>query len=426
MQQRIIERVENRPTDASAWRMLGKVQQQNGERSDAERSYRKAIQLEPTNAAAHHDLGQLLIENQQEQEGLDELQKVVQIAPESEYAMTAQTYLDLWNVETSPQEDPFISLVGFEAGEFDGSRRREEITNPLYEPIDDPAKVIDLVFDVGFQYNSNVALAPTSRQLSPGSRESFQLLLSPDFEWTISEAENSHWGVSYFGQWTFNEQSFRDFNLQSYQPGLFWETDLHQSSTIWIPRLSYDFIYDQFDGEEFGNRHAITASTLAIWDDINSSYFYYAADMSAFESQGEIPEFDSQDGWSHSIGASHEWYWKDQILRSLTLGGDLQSVNTDGTDYRYHGVQLYAGLKFVPVNTWELSLEGGGGYRDYFDFSEVPSRDETNLRGTIELEKQFSDQFSILSYFRYQTFQSDNVLFEADQYLAGILTRFEF
>ena len=427
MQQRIIERVENRPQDASAWRMLAKVQLQNRERAAAERSLRKAIELEPGNAAAHNDLGQLLIENKREQEGLEELQKVLRLAPETEYAKSAETYLDLWGIDVENLPDnSVVSLVGFESGEFDGSKRREETEETPFEPMKDPEQVLNASFDIGLQYNSNVALAPTSRQLVPGNRESFQLLLSPDLEWTISKLDNSRWGVTYFGQWTFNEGNFRNFNLESYQPGLFWEKDIFDGPTIWVPRLSYEYIYDLFDGDRFGNRHAFTASTLAIWDDRNSTYGYYAADLSSFQNTGTAPNFTSQDGWSHAVGLNHEWYWEETTFRSFTLGGDLQSVDTEGSDFRYRGIQFYAESLFVPAESWELSLEGGAGFRDYYDFSGAPSRDEFNYRGVIELEKKFSDQFSLLTFFRYQSFNSDNSLFDANQYLAGVLTRFEY
>ncbi|MBD3673935.1 MAG: tetratricopeptide repeat protein [Planctomycetaceae bacterium] len=427
MQQRIIERVEQRPEDASAWRMLAKVQLQNRERAAAERSLRTAIELEPGNAAAHHDLGQLLIENKVEQEGLAELQQVIRLAPETEYAKSAETYLELWGVDVEPElDDPFVSLVGFEAGEFDGSKRREETDEPTFEPVKEPERVLNASFDVGFQYNSNVALAPTSRQLVPGTRESFQLLLSPDLQWTLSESENTRWGVTYFGQWTFNEGNFRNFNLESYQPGVFWEKDIFDGPTIWVPRLSYEFIYDLFDGDRFGNRHSLTASTLAIWDDVNSTYGYYAADWSSFENPGVTPSLTSQDGWSHTIGMNHEWYWKENLYRSFTVGGDLQTVDTDGSNYRYHGIQLYVESLFVPAESWELTLEAGAGFRDYYDFSGTPSRDEFNYRGVIELEKRFNDHFSLLTFFRYQRFNSENSLYDADQYLAGVLSRFDF
>lgn len=426
MQLRIRERVQKRPHDPSAWRMLGRVQQQNGELTAAKTSFRKAVKLGPLNAAAHHDLGMLLIELEQVSDGLEELLRVVELAPESEYALSAKPYLNAWGIEPAKPEESPITLVGLEAGEFDGSQLREETDNPLYEPISDPRDVLDLSLDIGFRYNSNVALAPTSRQLSPGNKESFQLLLSPDLEWTVSEGETSRWGLTYYGQWTFNEGKFRNFNLESYQPGMFWEGDFDDGQTLWTPRIAYDFIHDEFDGTTFGNRNQITTSLLAIWNAVDSSYLYYSTNYSAFLNDGTAPAFTSQDGWSHAIGGSHEWYWKDRRFRSFTLGADLQHVNADGSDYRFNGIQMYAETMFVPAETWKLTLEAGGGIRDYYDFVGTPSRDEFNLRGAIELEKEFNDHFSIVSFLRYQSFNSDNPLFDADQFLAGVLSKFEF
>ena len=427
MQRRIIERVQKNPESASAWRMLGRVQTQRGDLAGAEKSFRKAAELGPLNAAVHYDLGQTLLDLDREREALEYFERTVELAPESEYAESARTYLNLWGIEPPDPGEAVIELVSHEEGEFDGSSLPEDdLGESVFQPLTDPRDAIDFSLDVGLRYNSNVALAPTSRQLVPGDRESFQLLLSPDLEWTLADTGADRVGVLYYGRHTFNEGNFREFNLGSYQPGLFWERTIDDGETLWIPRLNYEFIHDEFDGTTFANRHQITASLFTIWDDINSTFGYWSTDVTAFNFDGSTPALTSQDGWNNILGVSHRWDWNDEFFRGVRIGGDVRRADTDGRNFRFNGIQLFAEAGFVPAEDWVVTLETGWGYRDYFDFVGSPTRDEHNWKAGIEAERQITDRFSVTLRLRYQQFDSKNALFDADRLLGGVVSTFDF
>lgn len=426
MQQRIVERVRQQPENASAWRMLGRVQIQNGDQPGAIESLRTSLKLDPLNAAAHHDLAVLLMELGRDDQAIVHFERAVQLAPESEYANAARQYLQWWGIETLSDDEPEIRIVSHEAGAFDGEERFESSEDSLMRSLSTPDDAFDLTIDIGMRYNSNVALAPTSRQLVPGNRQSFQLSISPDAEWTLGRGETSRWGINYFGEWTFNENHFREFNLQSYQPGVFWETEYENSGTLYVPRIEYGFIHDEFDGTTFANRHQVTASLLTMWDSPEASYLYWSSDVTEFLQDGSNPALTSQDGWNHTLGGSHRWFWSGEFLRSISVGVDLQRAETRGANFRFNGVQLFSQAKFVPADDWECRLSAGVGYRDYFDFVGSPSRDEFNWRTGLEIERRFTDVFSITLLAKYQAFDSRNPQFDADRFLGGVVSTFRF
>ncbi|WP_158681662.1 putative 2OG-Fe(II) oxygenase [Microbulbifer pacificus] len=61
--------------DAELWGILGQALKSTGDLSNAEKSYRKSIELNPKNAITHHNLGALLSQVNRAEEALDELRK---------------------------------------------------------------------------------------------------------------------------------------------------------------------------------------------------------------------------------------------------------------------------------------------------------------------------------------------------------------
>jgi hypothetical protein len=71
-------------------------------------------------------------------------------------------------------------------------------------------------------------------------------------------------------------------------------------------------------------------------------------------------------------------------------------------------------------------LEAGYGLRDYYASTIVPSRNETLWRASAKITKQLSTRWSVAGVFNFDQFASDNELFEAERYIAGVLTSFEY
>ena len=71
-------------------------------------------------------------------------------------------------------------------------------------------------------------------------------------------------------------------------------------------------------------------------------------------------------------------------------------------------------------------MRGGWGFRDYYAYQFTPSRDENVWQVSTELRKQITDWMRIAAVFRFSRFDSENVLFQADRTLAGVVTTFEY
>lgn len=420
----LYQRASERPNDGASWRLLGRALLDRGQFSDAHAALQKAVSLSSDSVAAWFDLGRVYKAVGQTEKAANCYQTVVQLAPESEYGVQAQAELDRQAV--LPSSDSGIEQASFETRTFDGSEfmdRLEDTDPPIRQLLRDR---LDMRMDVGLLYNSNVALAPLSRELSPGKRESFQLFASPDLQLGLFDEGLWRTGPTFRGHFTLNEDRFEQFNLQSYRPGWFAEWFLSSGDRVIVPRVSYEFTHDEFDGDTLGNRHLLLTSLATFWDDVHATFLFYSAEHTNFLNDGILPVVTSQDGWTNTLGLGHDVLMPYANLRLVRAGMDVSRADTDGTDYSYNGFSMFLEGVFPLTNTVELTLKGSWGVRDYFDFEFEPSRNEDIWRGSAELRKRLNQNTSLAAVFSYDRFDSANPLFAAERYLSGVQLEWEY
>jgi len=422
MQSRLEARVKTAPNDGRSWRLLGRVYLKTHHEQEAFWAFERAVAIDPENAAANYDFGRVLFIAGRFEAAAPYLENALKLAPESEYAAPSRDYLTQLYAQA---EESGIELAGYEVKRFDGSDLSERIDDNLLEKAQEK-RDFDFRLEAGLLYNSNVALTPISRELASGTRASFQAFIAPEIEyrwfslgqWTAGPAFSSYFNV--------NENNFSEFNLQNYQPAFFLERTVEFEKYTLLPRVQYDFTHDEFEGKTFGNRHALTTSASAFWDNGETSFLYWSINYTDFAEDGLFPEIDSRDGWSNSLGLSHavptDWRYVDQVR----AGVDVESADTDGSDFRFHGVYLYGESQTDIRDDLTFKLQLGWGYRDYPDFDLSPSRNENIWRIGGELRKYFTDRCSVALVFNYDRFDSANSLFEADRYVSGIVTQYEY
>ena len=420
---RLQERALERPNDGAAWRLLGRAQLERGQITEAQDSLERSVKLSPESVAAWFDLGRVYMAADQPRQAEECFATAIGLDPQSEYAAKAKTLKSRLNLEA---EDEGIQQAGYSVREFDGSEfldQLEDTDPPLRSLIKDR---MDLRLDTGFLYNSNVALAPLSRQLAPGDRESFQWFASPDLQLGLFDEGSWRTGPTLRGQFTLNEDEFDRFNLQSYRPGWFAEWFFFQGGRAIVPRVAYEFTYDRFGGSTLGNRHALLTSLGTFWDDTHATFLFYSAEHTNFLNDGILPAVTSQDGWTNTLGISHDVLMCYDHLRLLRGGVDISRADTDGTDFSYNGFNMFLEGVFPLAPTWELTLVGGWGLRDYFDFEFEPSRNEDIWRAATELRKRINTNTSVAAVFNYQKFDSQNPLFAAERYVGGVQLELEY
>lgn len=439
---------------SDTWRMLGHVHHRLGNFVTAKDCYETALSLMPDNAAAHHDYGVLLNEGvlpddiDNDDKALFHFERVVEIAPDSDYAQrliregfVAQnsTDADLQPVEEFAESDlhsntlfiesesteEAVAPVSYEVQTFDGSaqsnRRLQQIESELAS---EPAvKRLFMNVEFGVLYNSNVALAPISRELSNFGPASAQLFFNPDIEWTLRECDGWRMGPFARGYFSINESQLSSLDLASFQPGVFIERTNKEKNLY--GRLDYSYSLDFFGGQQFGNQHSLTPSLTVVRSD-HIDYLYAVVSTSAFDNDGQFPVFDSQDGETYSLGLMRFFYTNSWQIPEWDLGAELQTAATEGADFRYHSIRFFGDVTIQIQDRLSFIASGGVGYREYPDFTQAINRDEFNWRVAGQLNYEFNDLFSMAVVANYDRFASDNPSFDVDRLTTGISAKFKY
>jgi hypothetical protein len=155
--------------------------------------------------------------------------------------------------------------------------------------------------------------------------------------------------------------------------------------------------------------------------DLDVIYTYITASFTDFVDDGAIATETSLDGPSITGGVSRFFQTKISWLPTYTLGVDLESADTRGSDFRYRAITAHGGMTFQLHERWRLIPTAGLGYRDYYAFTGAPSRDEVTSRIHLRLQYQMNTTTSVSLVSGYDRFASDNELFDAQRTQAGIV-----
>ncbi|REJ72060.1 MAG: hypothetical protein DWQ34_15180 [Planctomycetota bacterium] len=416
-------RVAANPEDAATWRMLGRAALGVGDDRRALDALSRALELDAQSAAVQYDMAFLLQKLDRPAEAADHFARVVRLAPDSEYAAEAARRLESL---PAPEGGSEIVQAGYEIRQFDGTQILEQQNLPPFADVVKRPPPLLLRLEFGALYNSNVALTPTSRNLALNQAGSAQFYFGPQIEYWLVEHDAWRAGALFNGQFTVNESDFTGLNLQSYQPGAFIERSVFLEHTVLVPRIQFVYTLDQFDGTTLANRAAGSALLTSYWDSGSTSNIYWSIDNTDFSANTAAPAFNSRDGVTNAIGASHTHYMGVRYLQSVTAGVDLQHVETDGVNFSFNGVSLFAAANIPILERLSLLLTGGWGYRDYFDAVAAPSPNQNVWQGGARLQYRINEFWSLAGVFNYNRFSSRNAIFDTERSVGGGLLVFEY
>lgn len=416
-------RVERWPLHSDSWRLLGKSLADRGDATAAIGSLSRALELDPANAAAHFNLGQVLLSQTKTDAAIMHFETCVSIAPDSEYAneIFARQFLPPRSHESGSIATLHVQPAGYEIQSFDGADDLDRRLDQLEADSDPVPKRLRLFCELGVLYNSNISLTPISRELLNVDAKSFQAIFNPEVEWIAVRDEQWRSGPLLRSYSTLNESNQQEFNLFSVQPGWFFERDRTVGDSEWIGRVDYVYATDLLDGNRIGDRHSGTASLIMIRPDLDVVYAYVTASYTDFVDDGAIAEQTSLDGPSISGGVSRFFQTTLDWLPTYTLGVDLESADTRGSDFRYRAITAHGGMTFRFSERWRLIPTAGIGYRDYYAFTGDPNRDELTSRIHIRLQYQMHSTTSVSLVSGYDRFASDNESFDAQRIQAGLV-----
>ena len=407
--QRVRQRVATRPDDPVAWRMLGKLLLTRGDPTAAADALRRAIELDPDRVAAHFDLAECHAALGHDDLAAASFGRVVELAPDSDEARRAQANIE----QLAPEDSPF-RLANFQPRWVEAPVREGESLSTVLEP--SPWK---WRLETGVLYNSNVDLAPISRQLSTLENGGFQATFAPEIEYVFMDDDHLRGGWELESFFAVNQPDNDQFNLQHYRPGIYFDFPFFHGHCEVIPQLRYDFAYDIFAGATLGTRHELTASVATIAADGSSWVFYLSGDDTDFRNDGADPAEDSLDGSTYTIGLVRQWACIAGYVDDVQLAVDGQWADLRGANQTYAGFFALLSSTCPVGECWELRPEAGMGFRSYPDFVGAPSRDETIWRAGAEMRRWLSDHRFVSGTFYYDRFDSDNAEYSAERFTAG-------
>jgi hypothetical protein len=414
------KRVDADPKDAAAWRMLGRACIEDGDWDGAVKALERALAIDNQSAAIYFDYGCVA-----EHLGRDEIaaaafNNAIYLAPDSEYAGESADRLALMESADG------IKLASYDIRTFDGSNLIPLILPRQKEDGSYWSDRVNARLDLSAQYNSNVSLAPSSREINTNREASAQGAAAFSFNYAAINTREFRFGPSFDSDFTLNEPNVREFDLQSYRPGVFADGRWEAGGLTFKPRIAYSFDYDLFDGQTFGNKHSVALSSGAVWSPEQVSTLYYAFDLNNLMNDGVDPNLSSQDGASNAVGVVHDFINSDWLWRSFRFGTDFQNVNTRGDNFRYYAVSAYSQTVVALSSTVNLKLRGGYAFRDYPDFQGNPSRNTNIIRAGAELRKFFDHGISVAAFGQYDHFASRNSQYERTRFLSGVVTTWEY
>ena len=349
---------------------------------------------------------------------------VVELAPDSDYAAQSRRFL-------APSVATVLGSGNTETAQVNFELEPNRFTSPPTEPeLAQSENRFRFRLESGVLYNSNVQLAPLSREIFPSGRASPQAFVAPQAElliwtrgvWSVGSTIDAYLNV--------NNRDQKDYNLQSFTPGIFiekslTESDLAQPNVQWDGRIQYDFGYDAFAIKTFGRRHGVTTSLVRSGVDGDELTLYYRIDYSNYADDGTVPAETSLDGWTSTLGISRSHDPGIGPFERLDVGFDLQWADLEGSIYSYRGVYLFTETEIsLWSRTW-AELQLGWGYRDYYQYAFVPSRNENVWRAAAELHHAFDQSWSVTGVFSYDRFDSQEPFFQSDRFLTGVMVTYE-
>ena len=409
------ERVSNEPENSNNWRMLGHWKLEQGDIKGAIADCEKAVELDPENASAHFDLARASFEKKKFQVAKTHFEKVIELSPASKYGREADGFLEKIGAQlpTPGRVGPGSDLS---PNRFGGVAGQTEIRL-------NSRKVFNLQIDFGMAHNSNVELAPISRDISQGQSDSLQLFIAPQMDYRAWESDSEDFGFTLNGYFTLNEGNKDDFNLQDYRPGVYFQKVFQEDVNKKVLRFQYNYALNQFSGENFARRHSFTTTWFVSRLESDSA-IYWTIDYSDFAADGVDPSITSADGWTNTIGASHSFYVRRRWLQAIRGGVDVQLADLTGSDFAYDGVFLYVAGETPLPWFWEMNTQLGWGHRNYHNFTQTPSRNEDLIHASVEIYRDMTPNWRVSAFATYDRFASDHPSFDSERTLIGIVNTF--
>ena len=265
----------------------------------------------------------------------------------------------------------------------------------------------NLTFLTGYEYDTNVPLAPTFSGLGSGiDREDSRWIWALFGDYRLFQ--NEQWTVGLIGS-AFNAYQFdlNEFDLQDYMAGAYANSLV---SDNWLLGVNYQFHDTLLDEEQFAADHRLVLSATYLEGEFGHTTGYYEYENIDLDAPALIPaQFRS--GEINSVGVTQAVYLMQGAGRFFA-GYRYDDADTDGSDFVYTG-HMVTGRVEVPLgyaqSGWLVDLISDAEIRyfwqDYanvnsLDFFERP-RDDERIEVRAGIQKYFDEHVSLRFDYTY-------------------------
>ena len=190
--------------------------------------------------------------------------------------------------------------------------------------------------------------------------------------------------------------------------------------------MEYTYNLDFFGGDRLGDRHTLIGSIMTIHPTSSIDYFYTLVAYSEFSDDGPTPNVDSLDGPTWSAGAARYFLFNNARLPTMTIGMDLESAQTEGTNFSYRSVGGYVDATVVLPYKLTFIPTAAIGYRHFPNVADAVNRDVLTGRLGAKLRRQLGQNTTVSGVVNYDRFVSDNELFDANRFTTGIVFNYTY
>jgi tetratricopeptide (TPR) repeat protein len=387
---------------------IGVAQLAAGDIALAEATLAKYVGDHPDDPYGHYFRGVALFRLRRDREALSEFERAASDATLAPYAGFYR------GLAAYDQRDPsyrqYMDRYQWEGDQIGpASDLARRLSPPLARPTDmsvAPDRNWNFSLLTGYEYDSNVAQAPSISGLGSSSAEAdsrWVLALFGDYR--VIQNDDCVVGLiaSTYSGWQFSAD---EFDVQDYMGGAYANVGLG----CFILGTRYEFHETLLDDEQFATTHRLTPNVTYREGELGHVTAFYEFEASDIEGLALVPE-QLRSGLLHAVGVTQAFYLFEGDGR-LYLGYRFERALTDGSDFDRYTNMITGRIEVPLTNQLVADAEFRQFWDDYdnpntLDFFDRP-RTDRRVEARVGLQKFFTPHLSMRLDYSY-TINDSNV-----------------
>jgi hypothetical protein len=378
------------PDDVLIYRYVGMTLILLGRLDEAASILESAVKIEPDNASLHYYLARAYHEQGAKEKAEKELNETVRLDKEGVYGQSAQKALAVVR-----------------------ERRLVE-------------KAWDIFGSTGYEYDSNVILAPNDKALrDPGQdTNAGRYYFSAGGTYKVYQAPKNTTKAGYNFYRSFHDDSLNEFNYtyQEFSLGHEHRRDIKNREVKFGIRDSVPLGF--LSGNLFVWGNELTSYINSRLSKMTFTEIYHRISFLQYGPDGIAPALTSRDGVYNSVGAHHRYYFSN-YSRYVFGGYEIQQAAARGDNFDRFGQVFQTGLHTPLVGKLDFDFIGSFTVNNYYHYSaalvptEPEARRDNDWSLLFLLTYPLNPHWSVRAFYRYINANNKNDIFQYDRQIGG-------